>query len=1095
MGLSLPKVGRKIWEVLTPQNEEAQRRSEASLNAGNQKIQQAQGFKYGPLTNPQARQQFLQQNQAPRFNAGRAAAQSAVETFTNPVQYRDAAVSTLRGLARVPETASRSWTELVSGQDMTSAAPTDPIRRALYGSEPIETYQRRGEGVERATGFPAPIVAAGLAAGDLFPGAKPKPKVTLRGAGKSKPTVKPKASRPYDKLQTQIEQAHNAGDKAAEAKLTAQLPDQGMNPNAVLTPERRAQLMKSMREPLPRVEGKQRGFVTSVKESPQVSKPTKEATQGTYTVRSTQGLKNQADQFAAGDLKAARADLDTRLNVPEGKITDREVADTISLAGRLDAEGSFEDASSLYSKLAAHLTKQGQSVQAASLLARRTPEGLSYHARKTLNKAGVKLDDAKQKKLQGLIENVRKTAPDTDERNRAVYDVTKYVNDQIPASVSDKIVNLWRAGLLTAPTTTFGNITGNLSEAITRKVGVNPVATAADAAMSLFTGKRTRTLAPLGSGVEGAKVGAKKLPAFLKTGYDERNALSKYDAKAISYGDSVPGKAATAYVNGVYRLMATADQPFYYSAHRNALGSIAKAEAINAKIPANQRAQWVDDFMNNPPKEALERAAEEAAYAVFQNKTGLGQAAQAFKKGLNKLAPGLGDFIVPFTQVPASIASRVVTRTPIGTAIEVVKQIRRVRGGGNFDQRAMSQAVGEGAVGVAILGAGYALANSGMLTFGYPKDEKERKLWESEGKQPYSVRIGDRWYSMNYMQPFGTMLAVGAKVGEQVDKGAGVLDAIGVAAGTAGQSIANQSFIKGVSSAIDTVTDPERAATKFLNQTGASIVPNIVRATARSFDPLQRESAGFVEGIKQGIPGLREQTAAKNDIFGEPLLAKDNPANQLLNPLRPSKARDTDVVLQEIRRLQDVDLGKIPSQINKTSLGKDVELGKEQIRELQQNVGKSVKQAWEGTIGTPEYADLDDEAKSKVLDRVSRDVLAVEKKKYSEANQVGEPKKLTAKQEAIAQGAFDPVAYMKTPQKTPQAIEKKPTATKKVSARRAGRPRAVSVAGNAFRYAVPLGTGRAISVPKVAAPRRAKVRSRARVAVGKPKVSLKKSRV
>lgn len=840
--------------------------------------------------------------------------------------------------------------------------------------------------------------------------------------------------------------------------------------------------------------GKQRGFVTSVKGSPEVSSSTKQATQGTYDVRSTSTLQGQAEKFAGGNLKKAKTDLDQRLNVPEGRITDREVADTIALAKRLDDTGSFEDASGLYSKLAAHLTKQGQSIQAASLLARRTPEGLQYHARKTLDKAGVKLSPEKQKRLQELVNKVRKTKPETEERNRAVYDVTKFVNDQIPASITDKAVNLWRAGLLTAPTTTAGNITGNLGEAVARKGFVNPVATAADAAMSLVTGKRTQTLAPAGSGVEGAKIGAKKLPDFLKSGYDERNILSKYDAKAINYGDSPAGKIATAYVNGVYRLMGTADQPFYYSAHRNALGSIAKAEAINARIPSNQRADWVKNFMDNPPKGAQERAAQEAAYAVFQNKTGLGQAAQAFKRGLNKLTPGLGDFIVPFTQVPASIATRVITRTPIGTAVEVVKQFKKVKDGGNFDQRAMAQAIGEGAFGVAVLGAGYSLANSGFLTFGYPKDQKERKLWETEGKQPYSIRIGDRWYSFNYLQPFGTLLAVGAKAGEQIESGKSPVDALSVAAGTAGQSIANQSFIKGVSAAIDTAVDPERNATKFLNQTGASLVPNLVRATARSFDPLQREPAGFVEGIKQGIPGLREQTVAKNDIFGQPLSAKDTPANQLLNPLRPSRARDTDPVLREMRRLQDDDLGKIPSQINKASLGKDTVLNKDQIRDLQANVGVAVKDAWSQVIETPEYGSLTDEDKSKLLGRISRDVLAVEKYKYAEVNQIGELKDLTTKQRAILDGAFSPDVYT-------QVTSAKKKVTKKASVRRAtarGRGGKRS-SGSVYKYSVSPSAGGDAAGAKVAVKKiaRPKIRSKARSGSqnSRPKVAMKKSRV
>lgn len=58
-----------------------------------------------------------------------------------------------------------------------------------------------------------------------------------------------KATRPNDKLQTAIEQAHNTGNKQLEAQLVAKLPDQAMNPNATISPERRAELMAKMRKP------------------------------------------------------------------------------------------------------------------------------------------------------------------------------------------------------------------------------------------------------------------------------------------------------------------------------------------------------------------------------------------------------------------------------------------------------------------------------------------------------------------------------------------------------------------------------------------------------------------------------------------------------------------------------------------------------------------------------------------------------------------------------------------------------------------------------------------------------------------------------
>lgn len=771
----------------------------------------------------------------------------------------------------------------------------------------------------------------------------------------------------------------------------------------------------------PAIDRKQRGFVTSVKNSDEVSPTTSRQTSGMYDVRDTNKLQSEAEAFAANDPAIARKSLDERLNVKDGKITDREVADTIAFAKRLDSEGDFEGATGLYDRLAEHLTKLGQSVQAASLLSRRTPDGILYQAQKSLGKAGVKLMPDKQVELKQLIDNVRQTLPDSPERQRATYDVTRFVNANVPNGTADRIINLWRAGLLTAPTTTAGNILGNASEAAIRKSFVNPVATAADAAIGLFTGKRTQALAPLGSGLEGAKIGASKLPDFIRTGYDERNALSKYDAQEVSYGDSPAGKLANAYVNGVYRLMGTADQPFYYSAQRNALGSIAKAEAVNRGLKGEAASTFVDEFLANPPKAAAERATQEAAYATFQNKTGLGSVAQGLKRAINSAVPGLGDFIVPFTQVPASIATRIITRTPLGAAAEAVKQFKTVKEGGQFDQRALAQAIGEGSFGAAVLGVGYAMANSGLMTFGYPEDQRERKLWEAEGKQPYSIKIGDRWYSLNYIQPFGTQLAIGAKAGEEIEAGKSLPEALAAAAGTAGQSLSNQSFIKGLSGAIEAVSNPSEKFTQYLNQTGGSIVPNIIGATTRAFDPLQREQAGFVEGIKQDIPGLRDDTPAKTDAFGQPLGAKDNPANQLLNPLRPSIARDDNVVAAEARRLQDNELGALPSQINKTSLGKDTELSKDQIRDLQNRVGKTVNDAWEQLVNDDRYKSLSDEDRQKALKSLSSDILTVEKRKYAAEKQLGEysPEfkgkntKLTAKQNAILNGNLDVSTYAK----------------------------------------------------------------------------------
>lgn len=724
-------------------------------------------------------------------------------------------------------------------------------------------------------------------------------------------------------------------------------------------------------------------------------------------------LKSQGDE-------AFEQDVVNRLQKEKGQISSQDVADTQTYAAILDAKGdpaSLQKATELYSRLSEHLTAAGQTVQAAAILSRRTPEGLRYWATKQLREGGVEPSPELQTQLKRLIDATK----DAKNRDRAVYEVQRLVSNNIPSSMGDRIINLWRAGLLTAPTTTGGNLLGNTGETLVRKGFVNPVATAADAAIGLFTGKRTQTLAPSGLAAKGAIEGTKKLPEYIKTGFDERNATSKYEAGDINYGNSPAGKAIGAYVNGVYRLMSVADQPYWYAARNEALGSIAKAEAINNRIPSAKRKSYIAEFMKNPPTNAIERATAEAMYATFQNRTILGDVASGLKRGAGKAKP-IADFFIPFTQVPASIATRIVERTPVGVAANAVKQFLEVRKGGQFDQRALSQAIANGSFGPAVFAAGYALANSGLLTFGYPEDAKERELWEAEGKQPYSVKVGNRWYSLNYMQPFGTLLAIGGQAKQAVKEGSSPAEVIAQGIATAGQSIMGQSFLKGVSGVLDAVDDPKRYAEDWVENTTASSIPNFIRSATRAADPFQREVSGVKEGLQAAIPGLRDDLPAKQDIAGNDLPAKDNFANQFLNPLKPSIARDSDQIVQELRRLQDTGNGVIPAKIQKNSLGDDTELTKDQIRELQANVSKKVNSAWNELTGKKEYSLLSDEDKSTALRYLSSDIAAVEKQAYAAKNQLGQyspnytgnPESLKTRQVAIQNGNLDVSTYTRS---------------------------------------------------------------------------------
>ena len=704
----------------------------------------------------------------------------------------------------------------------------------------------------------------------------------------------------------------------------------------------------------------------TVPESNVVSEPVKGSIKAPEYSPQTerQGYASSLSRLQKEGDKTFENNVFANLEKKPGTISRQEAIDATTHAQLLDSKGddaSIRKATQIYEKLSEHYTAAGQTVQVAAIMSRRTPAGMKGWAISTLKKEGVKPSTELQRQITDLAQQKNFT------------DLADLVSKNVPSSTADKIINFWRAGLLTAPTTTAGNLLGNSGEAAVRKGFVNPVATAADVVMGKFTGKRTMTLAKPGEAGSGFIQGAKEFGKGVDGAKYDVPKRTNYDTKVID-----------GYVNGVYRLMGVADTPFSGAAEREALSSIAKAEAINKGLKGKAKDQFVKEFMAKPSEQAIARAKQEADYAVFKNPTALGKVAA----GAKRPAGAVGDFFIPFTQVPAAIATRIVERTPIGIANQVVKQIKHIKTGGEFDQRAMSQAIGNGLFGPAIMGAGYALAQNGQLTFGYPTDKKERALWDAEGKQPYSVRVGDRWYSLNYLQPFGTLLSVGGQAADAAKKGKNVQQIVAQGVATAGQSVANQSFLKGISGALDAITDPERSVQKYVEQTTSSVVPNFIRSGARAADPIQRKPEGIVEGVKSGIPGLRQQTTPKyNEITGEPLPAKDTFANQYLNPLKPSKVKG-DQVTSELARLQSTENGVIPTQYNKSALGKNNKLTDKQVQDLQSSITPQVNKEWSNLIKSQEYQQSSDEDKAKMLKKVSEQVSAQGKTDFSNKNKI-----------------------------------------------------------------------------------------------------------
>lgn len=677
-------------------------------------------------------------------------------------------------------------------------------------------------------------------------------------------------------------------------------------------------------------------------------------------VKSNRILIKQAQEMVSSDSNAA-------LKYVNQNDDDLSQAVGGMLLKLYDKNGQKGEAFSLSLKLAQKNLEAGRYIQANTLFNKLSPEGIQKYAASQMLKQGKQLPQDVGEKLVTMVKNYQKM-PQGDAKEVALKEILDVIGKARGSAFTDKVITLWKSGLLSGPITTMGNLTGNTIKGVVKKTLDDPIATGFDIVGSLLTGKRSKAFTFRGE-FSGGKEGLVRGGRYMKTGVDPRNPIDKLDQVQTYFSDKWHGKIAQKYSDTVFRAMGAEDQPFYYATLRNTLYDKAIVEAKNQGLHGQARKTFINKFLNNTPDDVEQLAVQEAKTSVFANKTFLSNLASRLTRADQPAVRLVGNFLIPFGKVPSAVATEAITRTPIGVAKEVVSQVyQHTKNGKAYNQRAMVDALSKSTVGtVGFMGAGAALQANDMINLAMPTTDAEKNLWELEGRQPYSIRMGDSWVSLNYIQPFGSLLAMGAQYKKTLDdpEGGGHFAALTSSVFAGALAVTQQSFLKGVSGALASLADPTRSES-FIEQTVGSVVPNIVKTIARATDPLQRQINTPVESIIAGIPGARQNLLPKLNVFGQELARPQSVLGTLFNPLRPTKAVD-DPFIKELRRLRQTENNVLPESFDKSAFGKDNQITPAQINELTKAVGPETLQQWKQIMNDPRYASLSDAEKAKAL--------------------------------------------------------------------------------------------------------------------------------
>lgn len=251
----------------------------------------------------------------------------------------------------------------------------------------------------------------------------------------------------------------------------------------------------------------------------------------------------------------------------------------------------------------------------------------------------------------------------------------------------------------------------------------------------------------------------------------------------------------------------------------------------------------------------------------------------------NPIVATIAKFTAPFIKTPMNIFKQGIEYSPMGVAT--------LAGASNKTTQLAKTAIGS----AVFTGASLLLA-SDRITWSEPSDERTKNLWRQAGKQPYSVKIGDKWFSYQKLPPplafpIAMVAAIDdAQKSKKIDDSTTDLVLSAVAKG--GEFLADQSYAKSFGDLLNAFQGGESKWANLLANYPQQLIPfrALTGWLARLSDDVQRKpdaDASFVDKqvqlLMMNYPGLSQKVPARENNVGEPI-PNNNRWWNALSPVR-----------------------------------------------------------------------------------------------------------------------------------------------------------------------------------------------------------------
>jgi hypothetical protein len=507
---------------------------------------------------------------------------------------------------------------------------------------------------------------------------------------------------------------------------------------------------------------------------------------------------------------------------------------------------------------------------------------------------------------------------------------------------------------------------------------------------------------------------------FKETGYDVTRMIHLDDTQKTlgeqniqSEGKGTVRKIGRFYEDFVFKKLMAAPDVAFSAAHfadsaNLASTKMAKEFGLKGEEAKNKALEIFKDSTSlNPLTEEGQyvraQALADASYATYQNDSYYSTLALAVRKILNTATGDtrLGDQLMPFVKTPANVIGATIDASGVSAirgAFNLKGALESAKMGNREPLKKVVRDFVRSGLGLSLAFIISSMFDPDDFIGEYPTSAKERELLTLKNAQPNSIKIGNKWVSLDY---FGAIAAplVGIMYARKYGDGL-VNTAYKYWQGVGTQLLKfpsykavkdlYDSFGENIQKATDVDKNIETKTKDTIKEAGVSavdflssrVIPAIVYDTSKAFDKYERkyDTKSASEKLQSKLPILRESLPIKTDTLGNKI-ETESALSTFLFGSRVKTAKEN-TVITELNRLSST--GNLPSITDVEKTSDRVKLYKEQMQKAgtpekyEKNIQK-FKDDFSKKLNTLTtsftYKRVNDEKKAQLIENAKNDLL------------------------------------------------------------------------------------------------------------------------